>query len=386
MSLTLHLRQGCGGPAGGRFGLSCPRSLSRSPWAWARRSSQAQGPLRWAKAAPFPEPEEELYGAEAGGKMYVIGGFGANGRPAPAMVYEYDPAADRWTKKKPIPVAVHHQAQTEYNGKIYVFGGCMRPLTGPGANGWEPVDNAWEYDPGSRFMAGARADADQALRGSRGGGRRQDLRHRRRHHHGELRGDGALREPPGARGGDQPGVRSRDQHVGESQPDADHAKPCVLGGGQRQDLRDRRTSRRRARHGVQQHRRGGGIRSGAGSVGRREGPHADRAERRRLGDLQRPDLRLRRRAAERSAARHLPCVRGVRARHEPLDHSPLDARARFTATPPRSSATGSIPSAESRKGAGCRTSRGKPPRRTTCSRYRPRSARSSRQRAVGSRQ
>ena len=23
----------------------------------------------------------------------------------------------------------------------------MRPLSGPGANGWEPVDNAWEYDP-----------------------------------------------------------------------------------------------------------------------------------------------------------------------------------------------------------------------------------------------
>ena len=108
----------------------------------------AQNPAsRWAKAAPFPEPEEELYGTEAGGKMYVIGGFGANGRPAPAMVYEYDPSADRWTKKKPIPVAVHHQAQTEHNGKIYVFGGCMRPLSGPGANGWEPVDNAWEYDP-----------------------------------------------------------------------------------------------------------------------------------------------------------------------------------------------------------------------------------------------
>ena len=30
--------------------------------------SQAQGGLRWAKAAPFPEPEEELYGAVANGK------------------------------------------------------------------------------------------------------------------------------------------------------------------------------------------------------------------------------------------------------------------------------------------------------------------------------
>ena len=110
---------------------------------------QAQNPmmLRWDKAAPFPEPEEELYGVEAGGKMYVIGGFSENGKPAPAMVYEYDAAADRWTKKKPIPVPVHHQAQTEYNGKIYVFGGCQRPLSGPGMGGWEPVDNTWEYTP-----------------------------------------------------------------------------------------------------------------------------------------------------------------------------------------------------------------------------------------------
>ena len=65
----------------------------------------AQNPmlLRWDKAAPFPEPEEELYGIESGGKMYVIGGFSENGKPAPAMVYEYDPGPDKWTKKKPIP-------------------------------------------------------------------------------------------------------------------------------------------------------------------------------------------------------------------------------------------------------------------------------------------
>ena len=109
----------------------------------------AQNPmlLRWDKAAPFPEPEEELYGVQAGGKMYVIGGFSENGKPAPAMVYEWDPAADKWTKKKSIPVPVHHQAQAESNGKIYVFGGCQRPLSGPGMGGWAPVDNSWEYDP-----------------------------------------------------------------------------------------------------------------------------------------------------------------------------------------------------------------------------------------------
>ena len=108
----------------------------------------AQNPgLRWSKGAPFPEPEEELYGTTVNDRMYVIGGFGAAGRAAPAMVYEYDQSADRWTKKRSMPIPIHHQAQTVYNGKIYVFGGCQRPLSGPGMGGWEPVDNAFEYDP-----------------------------------------------------------------------------------------------------------------------------------------------------------------------------------------------------------------------------------------------
>ena len=32
--------------------------------------------MRWSRAAPFPEPEEELYGTVVNGKFYVIGGFG----------------------------------------------------------------------------------------------------------------------------------------------------------------------------------------------------------------------------------------------------------------------------------------------------------------------
>src|SRR5258705_9476719 len=109
-----------------------------------RAQNSTQG---WVKAAPSPEPEEELYGVSVNGKMYVIGGFASNGKPAAAMVYEYDPGPDKWTKKKSIPGPVHHEAQTVLNGKIYIFGGCQRPLTGPGAGGWAPVDNAWEYDP-----------------------------------------------------------------------------------------------------------------------------------------------------------------------------------------------------------------------------------------------
>ena len=101
---------------------------------------RAQDPsLRWVKAALFPVTEEELYGVSVNNKMYVIGGFGKAGEPAPAMVWEYDPAPDKWTRKKNLPVAVHHQAQTVLNGKIYFFGGCQRPLSGPGANGQSGV-------------------------------------------------------------------------------------------------------------------------------------------------------------------------------------------------------------------------------------------------------
>jgi N-acetylneuraminic acid mutarotase len=114
--------------------------------------------MRWTKAAPFPEPEEELYGTVVNGKLYVVGGFGFtppgvtpapapnNAGPCfscpPALVYEYDPGPDKWTKKKPIPVRVHHQAQAGYNCKLYIFGGCVRAISGEGG-----TTNAWEYDP-----------------------------------------------------------------------------------------------------------------------------------------------------------------------------------------------------------------------------------------------
>src|SRR6185295_8521887 len=46
-------------------------------------------PSPWKKGAPFPEPDEELYGVAVNGKLYVIGGWdegkarGANYKSAP---------------------------------------------------------------------------------------------------------------------------------------------------------------------------------------------------------------------------------------------------------------------------------------------------------------
>jgi N-acetylneuraminic acid mutarotase len=101
----------------------------------------------WSKAAIFPEPEEELYGIAAGGKMYVLGGFGAAGKPV-GMNWQYDGATDKWTKMKDMPLPVHHSGLAEYHGKIYMFGGyILNVAPGGQGGGWEPVDNVWEFDP-----------------------------------------------------------------------------------------------------------------------------------------------------------------------------------------------------------------------------------------------
>ena len=96
----------------------------------AHTVGQAQMPTSpWKKAAPFPEPDEELFGVAAGGKLYVIGGFG--GGKAAGVNYEYDPATDKWTKKKPMPRPAHHAALAAANGKIYVSRWLRRAAANP---------------------------------------------------------------------------------------------------------------------------------------------------------------------------------------------------------------------------------------------------------------
>src|SRR5246127_4670521 len=108
----------------------------------------AQMPINpWKKAAPFPEPDEELYGVAVNGKMYVVGGW--DDGKARGVTYEYDPATDKWAKKKSMPRPAHHAALATANGKIYVLGGFVVPKDTqiPVGGAWEPINDAWEYDP-----------------------------------------------------------------------------------------------------------------------------------------------------------------------------------------------------------------------------------------------
>ena len=105
--------------------------------------SAAQPAGSWSKAAPFPEPSEELYSIVCNGRIYVFGGY-ANRAPK-GLVFEYDPAADKWTRKKNMVLPAHHTALATLNGKIFVFGGYAASNTA--TPGWLPIDNTWEYDP-----------------------------------------------------------------------------------------------------------------------------------------------------------------------------------------------------------------------------------------------
>jgi len=111
-------------------------------------TAHAQMPTSpWKKGAPFPEPDEELYGVASNGKLYVIGGWGdGKGR---GVAYEYDPVTDKWAKKQPMPRPAHHAALAALNGKIYVFGGFVAPATTaiPLGAAWQPVADAWEFNP-----------------------------------------------------------------------------------------------------------------------------------------------------------------------------------------------------------------------------------------------
>jgi N-acetylneuraminic acid mutarotase len=101
----------------------------------------------WKKAAPFPMPDEELYGTAVNGKMYVIGGWDEG--KAAGINYEYDPATDKWTQKKGMPRSAHHAAIATANGKLYVIGGFVPPKDTqiPTGGAWEPIADVWEYDP-----------------------------------------------------------------------------------------------------------------------------------------------------------------------------------------------------------------------------------------------
>ncbi|HJU16332.1 MAG TPA: kelch repeat-containing protein [Stellaceae bacterium] len=115
-------------------------AVAAAPQAWAQP--------QWKFAEPLPRTIGEIYGTTIAGKVYVLGGL--DNRPgvsAPTGYnWEYDPLTNKWTARKAMPRPAHHIMIAPWQNKIYVFGGFVRPKT---QAAWQPVSNAWVYDPAS---------------------------------------------------------------------------------------------------------------------------------------------------------------------------------------------------------------------------------------------
>jgi hypothetical protein len=126
-------------------------------------------PGRWQSGTPLPVERFEAYAAQAGGRIYFIGGItGTFGDQLSAResdrVDVYDPATQIWTPGAPLPAAAprHHLAATVFDDKIYVLGGFTGILGGVPGEVFTPSQGTYVLE-----AAGWRRLADQPIaRGS----------------------------------------------------------------------------------------------------------------------------------------------------------------------------------------------------------------------------
>lgn len=115
----------------------------------------------WRALAPMPTARFGAVAAEAGGKIYVIGGASVHpgaklmsigsGTPHRSLdVNEaYDPATNQWEKQSPMPTARNHAAVGVVGGKIYVIGGrlgaanVMEGSNTDVVERFDPENNSW---------------------------------------------------------------------------------------------------------------------------------------------------------------------------------------------------------------------------------------------------
>jgi Kelch motif len=77
---------------------------------------------RWERGAPLPLARGEVAAARAGGEIFVVGGFTADGANSP-RVDAYSPARGTWRLVPDLPVSVDHTMAAGFRGKLFVAGG-----------------------------------------------------------------------------------------------------------------------------------------------------------------------------------------------------------------------------------------------------------------------
>jgi hypothetical protein len=101
------------------------------------------GAGEWAEVAPMSVGRAGGFCAEAGGKLYVAGGYNGNFTGA---CEEYDPALDEWTKKEAMPEPRGYGMSASFGGKVYCMGGYnLDPSkSSPFLHAFDPSVNSWQ--------------------------------------------------------------------------------------------------------------------------------------------------------------------------------------------------------------------------------------------------
>lgn len=111
--------------------------------------AQDPAPGAWGKRAEMIEANSEFALAEAGGKLYVLGGYPAS-RESVRTVQVYDIKSDTWTLGPPLPQVNNHGMAATVDGIVYLIGGQTDPKVAY-------VDTVYALDPkAGRWVAKAR--------------------------------------------------------------------------------------------------------------------------------------------------------------------------------------------------------------------------------------
>src|SRR4051812_23856458 len=101
-------------------GLGCASSGGAT-----RSSATRAGTVeRWTNLKHGLVSRTEVVAARIGSFIYAVGGFDkASGGATTAAVERYDIAADSWRRVKALPIPINHAAAVNYGGRLYVLGG-----------------------------------------------------------------------------------------------------------------------------------------------------------------------------------------------------------------------------------------------------------------------
>lgn len=97
----------------------------------------------WVPLSNKPTAVSQVQAATLGGRIVVPGGETANGIPT-TIVEAYDPRSERWEQLKELPQARSRYALASLEGRIYLFGGWDGKEYRAEVFAYDPDDNKWQ--------------------------------------------------------------------------------------------------------------------------------------------------------------------------------------------------------------------------------------------------